>query len=153
MLGPEFKRLVPVPTQQRAHPARCDAESWWHDHPRRSVAAAQTGRARSIGQCCVEHTREWGTFYTVRKIIQVKQKSVSRSPFFYFYWYFNTRNWYLHRYIRTYKARLVWRSKHKSWCCNTSIWYCPIESMPKVGTFQSNFGIKICGANSKNSHF
>ena len=92
-------------------------------------------------------------YCTVRKIIQVKQKSVSRSPFFYFYWYYNTRNWYWDRFFRTYKARLVWRSKHKSWCCNTSIWYCPIESMPKVGTFQSNFGIKICGANSKNSHF
>ena len=109
----------------------------------------------------LRHMDKWHLFGSLQShavwsqvvIIQVKQKSVSRSPFFYFYWYYNTRNWYWDRFFRTYKARLVWRSKHKSWCCNTSIWYCPIESMPKVGTFQSNFGIKICGANSKNSHF
>ena len=90
---------------------------------------------------------------TARKIIQVKQKPVSRYPFLYILSYFNTRTWYLHRLFRTYKVRGVWISKHISWYCDTIIWYCPVEPIPQVGTFRFNISTKICCWDTNNSYF
>ena len=83
-------------------------------------------------------------WYTVRKIIRVKQKHVSRYTFWDLQSYFNTGTWYLHRLFGTFKARMVWISNDKSWCCNTTIWYFSTECIPEVGTQLSNIGIRCC---------
>ena len=82
--------------------------------------------------------------FTVRKIIRVKQKHVSRYTFWDLQSYFNTGTWYLHRLFGTLKARMVWISNYKSWCCNTTIWYFSTECIPEVGTQLSNIRIKRC---------
>ena len=97
--------------------------------------------------------RQNNSLCTARKIIQVKQKPVSRYTFSYILSHFNTRTWYLHRLFRTYKVRGVWISKHISWYCDTIIWYCPVEPIPKVGTFPFNISTKLCCWDTNNSYF
>ena len=76
--------------------------------------------------------------------MRVKQKPVSRYTFWDLQSYFNTGTWYLHRLFGTFKARMVWISNDKSWCCNTTIQYFSIECIPELGTQLLNIGIRCC---------